>query len=390
MFIDSDCNECRKDCQLKEVDNFRLTCLSFKEQGSECYYNKQMFKSLSKKIVIDLGSSKIRIVVLEELKNEVWELSPLDFKSKVIEEDACLARRKDNHKLLAIGNEALAMRGRLDSFAEIIFPFSQSRIIDHEGAAVLMKELLKRVFKGFILNPSVMVTTVAGDTTFNRKLISQFFYELGFSRVDLIAKPLASAIGAGVPVADSSGTLLLQMGASGVSLNMIALGSILFTQKSDFGGDFLTSKIIDHLADRENLAISLESAEMIKRQVFALVANSRSLTVTGKTINGANPLELTIKNIDLEPLADLFKDEYKSLVDELFTKIPPDLMNDVLQKGLLLSGGFAQLAGLEDFLSAQLSLPVALLDEPSLLASIGATIMMKNLDSFSNSLAFDI
>jgi len=349
-----------------------------------------MFKSLSKKIVVDLGSSKIRIVVLDELKNEVWELSPLDFKTKVLEEDACLARRKDNHKLLAIGSEALAMRGRLDSFAEIVFPFSQSRIIDHEGAAVLMKELLKRVFNGFILNPSIMVITAADDTALNRKIVSHFFYELGFSRVDLIAKPLASAIGSGVPVVDASGTLLLQMGASGASLNVIALGSILFTQRSDFGGDFLTSKIIDHLADRENLIISLESAEMIKKQVFSLISNNHSLTVTGKTLNGANPLELTIKNTDLEPLADLFKAEYQSLADALFTKIPPDLMNDILQKGLLLSGGFAQLAGLEDFLSAQLSLPVALLDEPSLLASMGATIMMKNIDSFSNSLAFDI
>ena len=168
------------------------------------------------------------------------------------------------------------------------------------------------------------------------------------------------------------------------------MGSILFTQSSDFGGDFLTSKIIDHLADRENLAISLESAEMIKKQVFSLVANNNNLTITGKTLNGANPLELTIKNTDLEPLADLFKVEYQSLVDALFTKIPPDLMNDALQKGLLLSGGFAQLAGLEDFLSAQLSLPVALLDEPSLLASMGATIMLKNLESFGSNLAFDV
>lgn len=349
-----------------------------------------MFKSLSKKIVVDLGSSKIRIVVLDELKNEVWELSPLDFKTKVLEEDACLARRKDNHKLLAIGSEALAMRGRLDSFAEIVFPFVQGRIFDHEGAVVLMKELLKRVFKGLVLNPSVMVITAAGNTALNHKLISQFFYELGFAKVNLIAKPLASAIGAGVPVADASGTLLLQMGASSVSLNMIALGSILFTQKSDFGGDFLTSKIIDYLAQRENLAISLESAEMIKKQVFSLIVSTNSLTITGKTINGANPLEITIKTADLESLADLFKAEYQSLIDELFTKIPPDLMNDALRKGLLLAGGFAQLNGLEDFLSAQLSLPVALLDEPSLLASMGATIMLKNLDSFSNSLMFDV
>lgn len=327
--------------------------------------------------------------MLDELKNEVWELSPVDFKAKVLEEDACVARRKDNHKLLAIGSEALAMRGRLDSFAEIVFPFSQSRIIDQKAATVLMKELLKRVFKGLILSPSVMVITAATTTALNRKILSQFFYELGFSRVNLIASPLAAAIGAGIPVADASGTLFLQMGASGSQLSMIALGSILFTENSDFGGDSLNAKIIDHLAATENFAISMESAEAIKKQVFSLVPAQRSLTVTGKTITGANPLELNIKSSDLEAIVDLFKAEYQSLVDALFTKIPPDLAADALQKGLLLSGGFSKVHGLEDFLSGQLSLPVALLDEPSLLASMGAAAMLKNLDLFSGSLSLD-
>lgn len=378
-----------KDWRLKEANNFRLTCLLFKEQRSKCYYNKQMFKSLSKKVVVDLGSSKIRIVMLDELKNEVWELSPIDFKAKVLEEDACIARRKDNHKLLAIGSEALIMRGRLDSFAEIVFPFSQSRILDQEAGAILMKELFKRVFKGLILNPSVMVITTANTTALNRKLLSQFFYELGFSRVNLIAEPLAAAIGAGIPVADASGTLFLQMGASGASLNMIALGSILFTENSDFGGNLLNTKIIEHLASNENFIISIDSAETIQKQVFSLVPAQKNLLVTGKTMNGLNPLELKIKSDDLEPIVDLFKLEYQSLVDALFTKIPPDLTKDVLQKGLLLSGGFAQLAGLEEFLSNQLSLPVALLDEPSLLASMGASAMLKNIELFSSSLLLD-
>jgi len=348
-----------------------------------------MFKSLSKKVVVDLGSSKIRIVMLDELKNEVWELSPVDFKAKVLEEDACIARRKDNHKLLAIGSEALIMRGRLDSFAEIVFPFSQSRILDQEAGAILMKELFKRVFEGLILNPSVMVITTANTTALNRKLLSQFFYELGFSRVNLIAEPLAAAIGSGIPVADASGTLFLQMGASGASLNMIALGSILFTENSDFGGNLLNTKIIEHLASNENFIISIDSAETIQKQVFSLVPAQKNLLVTGKTKNGLNPLELKIKSDDLEPIVDLFKLEYQSLVDALFTKIPPDLTKDALQKGLLLSGGFAQTAGLEEFLSNQLSLPVALLDEPSLLASMGASAMLKNIELFSSSLSLD-
>lgn len=348
-----------------------------------------MFKSLSKKIAVDLGSSKIRIIAVDQFKNEVWELSPVDFRQNVLEEDACLARRKDNHKLLAVGKEALEMRGRVEGFAEIVFPFQNSRVLDKKAATTLLKELLKRVFNGLILNPSVIVTTSASATDFERQVLSQLFYELGFSKVSLIAAPLAAAIGAGVPVADSSGTLFLQMGASGVQAGAIALGSLLFSEDSYLGGDRLNQEIVDHLAARENFAISIESAELLKKEVLSLVHNKKSLSITGKTINGANPLELKIKNENLEPIIELIKFEYESLIKALFAKLPPDLIKDALAKGILLSGGLAKIQGLEEFLSERFSLPVALLDEPDLLASMGATAMMKNLDLFGGSLAFD-
>ncbi|HPS40521.1 MAG TPA: rod shape-determining protein [Candidatus Woesebacteria bacterium] len=352
-----------------------------------------MPKSLSKKIAIDLGSSKIRIVLVDDLQNDVWELSPVDFRAKVFEEAACLARRKDNHKTLAIGKEALMMRGRLDSFAEIVFPFFQSRIIDQEAATILMKELLKKVFKGLVLNPVAMVTTVAAATPWQRRTLSQFFYELGFTKVNLVAAPLAAAIGAGVPVADASGTLFLQMGASGAQLSSIALGSLLFNEDSDFGGDRLDTEIIDYLALAENFAISLENAELLKKQVFSLISapkTSRSLLVAGKTANGGNPLELKIKSSDLEQIATAFQLEYESLIKALLVRIPPDLVVDVLQKGLLLSGGLAQINGLEDFLAQKFAFPVALLDTPDLLASMGAATLLKNIDLFGKSLSFDV
>lgn len=348
-----------------------------------------MSKSLSKKIAIDLGSSKIRIVALDELKNDIWELSPIDFKTKLLEEDACIARRKNDHKLLAVGKEALAMRGRLDSFAEIIFPFAKSRIIDEAAAKILMKELLKKVFTGLVLNPVVMVTTAALATDFERQTLSRFFYDLGFASVNLIAEPLAAAIGGGVPVADSSGTLFLQMGESGAQFSAIALGSLLFNEDSYFGGRQLALEIVDYLANKENLAISLESADLLKEQVFSLVKSNRSLVVTGKTINGSNPIELNIKASDLEPIALKFKIEYESLINALLAKIPPDLTTDAVQKGILLSGAFAKIDGLEDFLLEKFTLPVALLDSPELLASMGAVAVLKNINLFSESLAFD-
>lgn len=348
-----------------------------------------MFKSLSSKIAIDLGSSKIKIVAIDDLKNEVWELSPIDFRAKVLEEDACLAIKKEGDILLAIGKEALAMKGRLDGAAEVFFPFHQSRILDEKAAKILIKELLKRVFKKMILSPIVMVTTAATATNLDKKILSQFFYDLGFSKVNLIASPLAAAIGAGVPIIDSSGTLFLQMGSSGMTCSAISMGSLLFNEESDFGGDKISKKIIEHLAKTENFSISLESAELLKKQVFSLDDSNKTFPVVGKTINGFSPLELKIKSSDLKPVVDLFKIELKSLVEAILKKIPPDLITDVLQKGLLLSGGLAKINGLEDFLVATFNFPIALLDEPDLLASMGSVAMLKNINMFAESLSFD-
>ncbi len=354
------------------------------------YYNKRMFKSLSKKIAIDLGSSKIKIAVIDDFQNDAWELSPIDFRAKILEEDACLARRKDNHQLLAIGREAAAMQGRIESFAEIVFPFQESRILDQAAATLLMKELLKKVFRGLVFSPTLIVTSAAKATLLTRKLLSQFFYELGFTKVYLLAAPLAAAIGAGVPVADSSGTLFLQMGANSLQFSAIALGSLLFSEKSYFAGDRLNQAIISHLSLTENFSISLESAELLKKQLFSLTPSTKSLSVIGKTVNGANPLELKIKASDLEPIANQFKVEITSLSQALLAKIPPDLVADALQKGLLLSGGLAQIQGLEDFLSQELNLPVALLDEPDLLGCMGASLLLKNINLFADNLLFDL
>jgi rod shape-determining protein MreB and related proteins len=349
-----------------------------------------MFKSLFKKVIIDLGSANLRMVALDELTSDIWELSPIDFKTKVVQEAACLVKRQSDQKVLAIGQDALAARGRLASSGDIIFPFYQSRIMDRQAAMVLMKTSLKKVFNGIVLNPSLMLVSKASLSLLDKKILSQFFYNLGFNQVNLIAEPLAAAIGAGIPVADSSGTLLLQMGASQLQLSIITFGSLLFNEDSNWAGDRLNLEIIDHLAKTENLMISVESAEELKKQVLSLVPTKASLKVMGKTVNGSNPLELLIKTEDLKPVAEAFKIECESLMKALLAKLPPDLISDAMQKGLLLSGGLARLQGLEDFLSHKFALPVAVLDEPDLAASMGAVTVLKNLELFNEALSFDI
>lgn len=336
-----------------------------------------MFKNLAKKIVIDLGSSKIRVVAVDRLAGAVWELSALDFRSQMLEEDACLVRQRDSGKVIAVGSEARAMRGRIDQSLELVFPFWQSRILDQKAARALMQNLLQRVFNGLVFSPEVLVTTVVAATAVEQKLLTQFFYELGFAKVHLIAEPLAGAIGAGVPIADASGTLLLHLGESSLQFSSIALGSVLFNKRSDFAGAKLAEEIRDHLAIHDNFELALESAHLLKQKVFSLRESKRRLAVMGKTRTGGNPLELKIKSADLNGVADLFKLELEGLLRELLAALPPELTQDVTKKGLLLSGGLANLDGLEEFFLEKFELPVALLEDSDLLAAMGAAEMLR-------------
>lgn len=338
-----------------------------------------MLQRLSKKIAIDLGSSRIRILEVGQLESSVWELSSLEVKSKMLDEAACLVRRKQDKSLVAVGQEALEMRGRLDDSMELLFPIIGSRIIDEGGAKALLRQVLKKVFNGLLFNPQVMVTTVVAATPVQQQILTQLFYDLGFSKVTLITAPLAAAIGAGVPIADASGTLLLHMGASQLQFVSIALDSVLFSMRTDWAGWRLDQEIVEHLALRENLLVSLEVAERLKQRVFSLAREAHRGTqkVMGKSVTGHNPLELQIATTTLQPVAAFFQTELFALIQSLLQQLPPELVQDVMAKGVLLTGGLAQLHGLEEAVSNKFGMPVALLEEAELLALMGASEMVR-------------
>lgn len=338
-----------------------------------------MLQRLSKKIAIDLGSSRIRIIEVNQLESSVWELSSLEVKSKMLDEAACLVRRKRDKSVIAVGQEALAMRGRLDDSMELVFPIVASRIIDEGAAKALLRHLLKKVFNGLLFNPQVIVTTVAAATSVQQQVLTQLFYDLGFSKVNLIAAPLAAAIGAGVPIADSSGTLLLHMGASHIQFVSIALDSVLFSERTDLAGWRLDQEIVEHLALQDNLLISLEFAERLKHMVLSLAnqADRATQKVMGKSITGRNPLELHVGSATLRPAAVFFQTELFAMMRSLLQQLPPELLQDVMGKGVLLTGGLAHIHGLEEALTNEFGMPVALLEESELLALMGASEMMR-------------
>ena len=349
-----------------------------------------MFKSLqSKSLAIDLGSSEIRMWLLED-------------RQEVMIDDACLAVEKkeanQQTKVLAIGKDALETRGRLGDQLDLIWPIQAGRVVDYPRAKILLREFLKRVLKAdswlpLVGSPVVMLVVPASSSQFSRQTITKLFYELGASEVYLLVQPLAAAIGVGVPIADASGSFIFQMGASLAEAAVIALGSLVAFESSDYlsvGAGFnLDEKIRHHLKREQQFEISLESADSLKRVIGTIDDQvSNRVLLTGKSLKTQAPMELKLSSTMIQPVINELKHDYLALLKRLLKQIPPELMTDVIDKGLLLSGNLSKLNGWDQFLIDQLGIPVSVVDDPDLAAVKGALTVLQNLDLFKESIGY--
>jgi len=348
------------------------------------------------RIAIDLGSQEIRLFRGARPAGKSSEAT-----ESLLIEQACVAIKRSNDrgraKVLAIGQDALEMRGRLGNELELIFPIVAGRIIDQELAKVLLKELLKRILKAegwqpFVWSPIIMVTVRAGTSDFARRQLIKLFYDLGASEVYLLAEPLAAAIGIGVPVADPSGTLLMQLGASTVEAAAISLGTIVSFQSNLWTGAdagwALDESLRAHLLKEEHLIISQENSEQLKKQLEIEAAEDFNIKLVGKDLLSQQAKNIQLANSSFTPILSNLADSYLNMIEALLKQVPTALLSDLLDKGLLLSGNFAKIGSLDQYLAKHLKMPVALVDDPDLAAATGALTVLENLDQFKESLAY--
>lgn len=349
-------------------------------------------------LAIDLGSNEIRIFRANLLQKKQVEVLNID--------QACVAIKRASSfskvKVLAIGRDALEMRERLGDEVEVIFPIIAGRIINEKLAKILLKELLKKTLRvdrilPFVISPVVLVTVKAKTSEISRRTLSRLFYDLGVSEVHLLSEPLAAAIGVGVPIADASGVMLMQMGAVGVEAAALSLGSVVSCQSNLWTGTVagweLDELLRAYLVKKHHLLITLEASETLKKQIKLAPSSENSesgnlINLVGRDLISKKAKTVAISNQELlEAVKPVIKD-YIFLIERLLEEMPNALLADILDRGLLLSGNLAKLHGLDQFLAHSLKMPVAVVDDPDLAAATGALTVLENLELFKASLAY--
>ncbi len=335
-----------------------------------------IFEKLNKKIGIDLGSSRTRI----------W----VDGSGVVIDEPTCIAFDKKSKTVLAVGDAAAQMDGRVGEHIEVSYPVVGGKIYDMLATTTLLKIWLNQVVGMIALyNPIIMASIPVSATQADREITTQVLYALGAGEAYTIAQPLAAGIGAGVPIADASGSFLLHLGAGLVEGVIVSLGSVIVSQSSEYAGEYLSNSISLFTQKNLDLKISKKTASTLKKEVVSIEFNSqREKLVAGQDTVDESPKELLVKSKDLLGHTVSYMEKVEELVVSLLSKMPPELAVDVIDKGLLLTGGTAKLHGIEIFFVEKLGIPVSVVDNSDTAVIDGIGQALENLDLFRKSLGY--
>lgn len=326
-------------------------------------------------IAIDLGTANVLVYVSGH--------------GVVLNEPSVIALLECNGSFIpyAFGHEAKLMLGRTPEGIRAIRPLKDGVIADFKAAEEMIKYFIKKIYKKslFLLQPAIVVCVPYGSTPVERRAIQESVESAGAKEVYLIEEPMAAAIGAGLPVTDATGSLVVDVGGGTTEVGMISLGGIVCAHSIRVGGDCIDDTLISYIKKSVGLLIGEGMAERIKKEI-GLLTNTADhlLTIRGRDIASGIPKEVRIPTQEiiksiLEPMQQI-ADAVKFVLESS----PPELSGDIIEKGIMLTGGGAMLFGLAELLHKHTNLPVRIADDPLSCVVLGIGKTAEHIENFKH------
>ncbi len=321
--------------------------------------------TLTNDVAIDLGTDNTRIY----------------YKGNIIDEPSVIAYDTYDGTVVCIGKEAEEMIGRNPETVAVVKPISGGVITDFELACQMINGFLGKVI-GSVLKPRVMVTVPCGITDVERRAVCDAIRTSEIRDVYVIEAPIAAAIGANCDVSLARGMMVVDIGGGKCNIAAISLGQAVVSRLVRFGGGDFTEAVVDCALEKHDMRIGVHTAEKIKQEVGCAFQRERdeSVLVGGYNMKSRKPDQMLIHSEETREafsgLIDKITAEIKGALDET----PTELLGDIMEDGILLTGGGAALWGLARKLRIELGVKVFLAEEPQLCAARGAGSVMENMD----------
>jgi rod shape-determining protein MreB len=279
-------------------------------------------------------------------------------------------------EVLAVGDEAKMMLGRTPGNIEAIRPLRDGVIADFIVAEEMIKHFIRKVHnRRSFVSPQVVICVPSGSTPVERRAIQESAEAAGARRVFLIDEPMAAAIGAGLPVTEPTGSMVVDIGGGTTEVAILSLGGIVYARSARVGGDKMDEAIIGYIRRHHNLLIGESSAERIKKTIGTASAPEdgvgEELAIKGRDLMNGVPKEIIINQTQV---AEALSEPVGAIVEGVkvaLEQTPPELSADIVDKGIVLTGGGALLGNLDLVLRNATGLPVSLADEPLSCVALG-------------------
>lgn len=331
-----------------------------------------LFDLLSSDIGIDLGTANTLVYVRNQ--------------GIVLNEPSVVAIEQATGRVLAIGSAAKEMTGRTPHGIAAIRPLKDGVIADFDISEKLIADFIRRVVKHkYLMKPRVIISVPSGITEVEKRAVRDSAENAGAREVYLLAEPMAAAIGVGLPVEQPSGSMVIDIGGGTSEIAVIALNGIVNDTSIRVAGDEFNEAVIMYLKKNYNLLIGELTAEEIKIKIGSAVPLEKELTmdIKGRDLVAGVPKNLKLSSVQVREALSETIDIIVEAVRQALERTPPELASDILERGIVLTGGGALLRGLDKRLREETNLPVNVAEDPLTCVVRGTGKVLENFSHYS-------
>ncbi|MCS7149728.1 MAG: rod shape-determining protein [Caldimicrobium sp.] len=335
----------------------------------------RLIKIFSKDLAIDLGTANTLIY--------------LEGRGIILKEPSVVAVKEDGRykKVLAVGDEAKKMLGKTPGTIKAVRPLREGVIADFEVTEAMIRYFIQKVHnRSYLVKPRIIISVPSGTTQVERRAVKESAESAGAREVYLIEEPMAAAIGAGLPITDPVANMIVDIGGGTTEVALISLGGIVISHSIKVAGDKLDEAIVQYVKRKYNLLIGEATAEQVKIQIGNVYPEEPydTMDIKGRDLISGVPKTITITSKEIQEAIREPVDLIIQAVKQVLEESPPELSADLVDRGIMLSGGGALLRNLDRLISNETGLPVRVAEDPLICVALGAGMALDNLDKLKD------
>lgn len=334
----------------------------------------RLYRKFSNDIGIDLGTANTLVY--------------LRGRGIVINEPSVVALNTKTNRVVAVGTEAKDMMGRTPNHIRIVRPLVDGVISDYEVTEEMLSYLINKANETTkkLFRPRVVVGIPVGITNVEMRAVYDAAKSAGAREVYIVEEPMAAAIGVQMPIHDPVGSMIVDVGGGTTDIAVIALGGVVRAKSLKVAGDRLTQDILGYMRDEFKMLIGEKTGEAIKIKIGSALPDEEGeeLSVKGRDLVTGLPREAIITDVDIREAMYASIAQLVDAIREVLETTPPEVLADIMQKGMTLSGGGALIRNLPELLEMQLKVPVTIADDPLTAVARGTGVILEHIDTYKD------